>query len=85
MKFAEENGGSQMRTNTIPRQDILSGDKVLEHSVRIVASSSNFDQRLSVNDSDSGNIMFLDDSPVQSPESISIISMKVIQKSVMSA
>merc|ERR1712241_39146 len=72
MKFAEETGASQMRTNTVPRQEILSGDKVLEHSVRIVANSSNFDQRLSINDSDSGNIMLLDDSPVQSPESMSI-------------
>jgi len=75
MKFAEENGGSQMRTNTIPGPEILSGDKVLQHSVRIVSSSSKFDQRLSVNDFDSGNIMFLEDSPVQSPESISIISI----------
>merc|ERR1712228_888868 len=75
MKFAEETGGSQMRTNTVQRQEILNGDKVLEHSIRIVGSSSNFDQRLSINDSDSGNIMFLDDSPVQSPESMSIISI----------
>merc|ERR1712212_310459 len=66
MKMAEEIGGSQMKTNTIPRPEM-----VLEQSVRIVAGPSKLTQRLSMNDSD-GCTVFPEDSPVHSSEGMSI-------------